>query len=300
MFAFDSRFRVLPKNFGIYGGTKVLDAEEVVVATDTLTFDDYLYARKYALAISVFWNDSWFEDLVQFAERNGVKRSEWIDAIVGAMDAPGAVGTFTDNFIRETTNELFPSREACVDFYSQDDNFARLLDGDIGDNLMYKYRAIASFHLWPDVCRAAAEVTRRLVTGRGVNLPDDFWQSLCTYVELQHAHGHTADEILGSTKAILQYEIGRWLQDTTPLDIELYRCDPPLHVEFELADAGRHGLEAALQVWTTSLKGLTKMVTRVRPAWQVRQCVPSRVDVHETPLEPSVVAAQPDFLAEQW
>ncbi len=45
MFQFDTRFRVLPKNFGVYGGEKVFDVEEIVVATDTLTFDDYTAGR---------------------------------------------------------------------------------------------------------------------------------------------------------------------------------------------------------------------------------------------------------------
>src|SRR5690242_4393459 len=39
-FGFVTRFRVLPKNFGIYGDEKVFDTEEIVVGTDTLTFDD--------------------------------------------------------------------------------------------------------------------------------------------------------------------------------------------------------------------------------------------------------------------
>jgi len=42
---------VLPKNYGIYAGEKVFDVDEIVVATDTLSFEDYLDARCYALTV---------------------------------------------------------------------------------------------------------------------------------------------------------------------------------------------------------------------------------------------------------
>ena len=41
----------------------------------------------------------------------------------------GDVRKMLDVFVRETVNELFPTREACVDFYMQDENFARLQTG---------------------------------------------------------------------------------------------------------------------------------------------------------------------------
>jgi len=92
LFAFESRFRILPKNFGIYNDEKVFDIEEIVVATDTLPFEDYVQARKYALASAAFWHDNLFEDVFQFAQILGLKRSQFWDALVPAMEgATGAV-----------------------------------------------------------------------------------------------------------------------------------------------------------------------------------------------------------------
>ena len=54
MFKFGTRYRVLPKNFGIYDDEKVFDVEEVIVETDTLPFEDYLRARMNHLTFSVF------------------------------------------------------------------------------------------------------------------------------------------------------------------------------------------------------------------------------------------------------
>jgi protein involved in polysaccharide export with SLBB domain/radical SAM superfamily enzyme YgiQ (UPF0313 family) len=276
-FSFDSRFRILPKNFGVYGGERVFDVEEIVVATDTLPFDDYVQARKYALASVAFWHDNLFEDAFQFAQGLGLKRSQFWDALVPAMErASGPLRQFVDSFVAETVRELFPTREACVEFYSRDENFERLLTGEIGDNLMHKYHAIACFHIWPDICRAGMDTMRGLLVDRGLDrtIPDfdRFWASFHRYLEFKHAYGHSVEEILSPRRTLLEYDIDRWIADGLSADPTPYRLAAPEPFEFSLTQEGIESLGAALEVWTTSLKGLTKMVTRIKVAWQVHTC----------------------------
>jgi radical SAM superfamily enzyme YgiQ (UPF0313 family) len=275
-FQFDTRFRVLPKNFGIYGDKKVLDIEEIVVSTDTMSFDDYIETRKYHLVSSVFWNDSWFEDAVAFAQKFGLKRSQWFDAMLPEMEnSQGPVREFLDRFVGETVGELFPTREACLEFYNKEENFARLLKGEVGDNLMYKYRAIASFQIWPDICRSAMDATRRILRESGATseIPDfeNFWSDFQLYVQAKHADGKTEKEILSAVSVDMQYDIPQWIADGMPMDISTYKLLQPESFEFRLSDEGAREMQAALKVWTPTLKGLTKMVTRIRMAWQVRK-----------------------------
>ena len=55
-----------------------------------------------------------------------------------------------------------------------------------------------------------------------------------------------------------------------------YRFPQPTEVLFRLGDEGRRELESALAVWTTHIKALSKMVTRIKVDWQVRECLPSK------------------------
>jgi radical SAM superfamily enzyme YgiQ (UPF0313 family) len=277
-FTFDSRFRLGPKNFGVYGGKQVFDIEEIVVATSTLSFDDYLQTRKYHLVSSVFWNDSWFEDVVSFAGKFGVKRSEWFEAILPAMESGAKpVRQFLENFVADTRNELFPTREACIAFYSQEENFQRLQASEIGDNLMYRYRAIASFQLWPLICETALEATRKLVLARGAasEIPDfeEFWRDFKLFVRSQHAHGESPEAVLTPTEAEMQYDMARWHAEGMPKEVSLYRLAAPEKFRFELTEEGAREIAAAFKVWTFTLRGLTKLVTRIQMAWQVRKCV---------------------------
>ena len=279
LFKFDTRFRVLPKNYGVYDSEKVFDVEEIIVATDTLPFEDYITCRKWHLVSSVFWNDGWFEQVAKFARIHGIKNSEWWGRMLPAMEnGTPAMKGFLDSFVAETKGELFPTPEACIDFYSREENFQKLQSGEIGDNLMYRYRAIASFHLWNEVCDAAMNATRALLEERGVGEEirdfDLFWTDFHAYMKLLHAHGHDTRAILSSARATLNYDFSAWIAQGDLGDPNEYRYEKAREVEFRLSEEASHEMEHALAVWTTHIKALSKLVTRIKVDWQVRECVP--------------------------
>jgi radical SAM superfamily enzyme YgiQ (UPF0313 family) len=281
LFKFMTRFRVLPKNYAVFEGEKVFDVEEIIVGTDTLPFEDYITCRKWHLVSSVFWNDGWFEQVVKFCRHHGIRNSEWWDAMLPALENGGPeVRAFLDEFVAETKGELFETPEACVEFYSRPENFERLQQGAIGDNLMYRYRAIASFHIWDAVCDAAMNATRALLVERGIaqKIPDfdRFWRDFHQYTRLKHAHGRDRAAILSSAKTHLNYDFEGWLASGDLGDPGAYRYAKPTEVTFQLSDEGAREMDAALAVWSTHIKALSKLVTRIKVDWQVRDCIAER------------------------
>lgn len=274
-YQFTTRFRILPKNFGIYSGEKVFDIEEIIVATDTLPFDDYVQARKHHLTFSIFWNDSWFQDLVAFAGNLGIRRSEWLTAMLEAMEADtGAARALLDEFVSETVGELFPTYETCAEFYGRPENFDKLLAGRIGDNLMYKYRARASFFDWKEVCRLASAATKRLLLSRQLVTEgpafESFWTDLHGWIEARHAAGGTAAEIVKPVSLTLSHDLPAWVADGRPADFRPYALATARACHFQLSDEGAKELSSAFQVWSSELIGLSKLVTRIRVQSQVR------------------------------
>ena len=278
-FKFDTRYRVLPKNFGIFNGRKVMDTEEIIVATDTLSSEDYLTCRKWHLVNSVFWNDGWFKHVVAFVRAFGISNSDWWERMLPAVEkGDPVIRAFLDDFVKETLGELFPTREACVEFYSREENFKALERGDIGDNLMYRYRAIASFFIWDAVCAAAMQATKELLEERGVAslIPDFdlFIADFHTYIHALHATGRDVDGILASKTVVLNYDFGAWLKHGDLTNPGPYRLAGPTEFVFELTEEGRRELESSLAVWTTHVRGLSKLVTRIRVESQIRGCRP--------------------------
>ena len=52
-FGYNSKFRIVPLNFGEYDNEKVFDFEEVGVETKNLSFEDYLSLRSIALMVGL-------------------------------------------------------------------------------------------------------------------------------------------------------------------------------------------------------------------------------------------------------
>lgn len=278
-FQFTTMFRIGPKNFGIYGGEKVMDMEEVVVQTQTLSFDDYLQSRKYALVSAAYWRDNLLENILLYVEKFGVRRSQWLDRVKLLMETDeGSVKTYLEEFLNETRLELYPTSEALMEAYSGEETFQKLLRGEVGDNLMHKYRAIASFHLWPEIfelgSRAAYQLLVESGSGREIPRLEEFWASLCMFVLHSHAHGRSVDEICRPAAATLSYDIQEWLSGGAPKDPSPYRLAGPRVFDFRVTEVGERELRKAFQVWTSDIKGLSKLVTRIQLAWQVRTCSP--------------------------
>ena len=206
---------------------------------------------------------------------------------------------FLDSFVAETKGELFATPEACIEFYSSAANFQKLQSGEIGDNLMYRYRAIASFYLWDDVCNAAMSATLQLLEERGVHLKirdfDVFWKDFHSYIRLLHASGRDKESILSSEQATLHFDFPAWLARPDLVDPNEFRFARAREMEFRLSLDGGRELESALAVWTTHIKALSKMVTRINVDWQVRECVPleSRSDSAIGHLVAEVAGAAP-------
>jgi radical SAM superfamily enzyme YgiQ (UPF0313 family) len=268
-FKFRSGWRVLPRNFGEYAGEKVFEIEEIICETETLPFQDYLKARLMALACVAFWGHNRFDDVISFAQHFGMKRSQWLDMSVETMNqAGGELRKFCDDFLADTANELFPTREACEDFYSSGENFERLKRGEIGGNLLFTCRANSMFALWPVICDAGMNALRKFIEsspgGSGLKDFREFWSNLTRWMKLRYVHGTSSRELLQSIEAEFTYDINAWLSAGTPEDFGAFRLSEPQPVRFRLSSDSERDLTAALHVYTDGVSGLSKMLSRIQ------------------------------------
>jgi len=139
---------------------------------------------------------------------------------------------------------------------------------------MHKYRAVASFHIWPAICECAMQTTKELILRTQVSqsIPDfeQFWSNLERFIYLRHAWGGSAEEMLSSAEAEMTYDIAGWIAADKPKDPLRFKLPQPTLVRFELSSDSKRELASALKVWTDQIRGLSKLVTRVRVECQVR------------------------------
>lgn len=147
--------RVVSRQFGEYGGKRIIETEPVVVGTNTMSEEEYLYARELFFILHVSYNADFFNLIRRFLLENDIDIWQWIKGIyLSCKNGNGKPHDHFEQYSKETMDELYESPQHIYEFFADDTNYKRLLDGELGDNLINKYSTIAfadAFHEWLDV-----------------------------------------------------------------------------------------------------------------------------------------------------
>lgn len=143
------RFRVIPRDFGVYQGRKVVEVEEVSVGTDTLSFEEYCNLRGFHFVLSSYYNLGIFKEVVGYLRQSSVSVFDWLMWIQNwlTLHPDTEVGMIYGAFLKETREELWETQEELLDYYSLEENFSKLVDDQSGANLIYKYQSVALDHV---------------------------------------------------------------------------------------------------------------------------------------------------------
>ncbi|MBF0587822.1 MAG: radical SAM protein [Magnetococcales bacterium] len=141
-YAMETRYRLIPRQFGTYGGEKCFEIEEICVATNTLSYAEYLECRGCSLVLALLPLDQ-FDLCHRLLDEMGLEKYDWFLACWERIrDDAGELGQIYQGFVTETEEELFPTEQALIDHFSVEAHYAELLSGDAGDNLIRKYRGL--------------------------------------------------------------------------------------------------------------------------------------------------------------
>jgi len=148
-YGFVPKYRILPRCFGEYDilgkKCKVAEVEKVGVANNTLSFKDYLECRAFFLVLNLFYNDGLFDELVSILKRYHISTFQWLKEIFALVNKNGqypGVRQLFGEFVRETEEELWNSKEELKEFINREGVLAKLINGELGSNLTYKYKAL--------------------------------------------------------------------------------------------------------------------------------------------------------------
>ena len=144
-FGFDTRFRVVARNVGDYGNGPVVEVEEMVVATPDFSFQDYLDTRVFHLLLTIYYYEGNYEEAFALAAEQGIKPFDLVVRLQQRLhEAPAEFRKVIDDFLRESNEEIFTTRQECLDWAKA--NYAALVDGTKGGNLLSKYSMIGRFY----------------------------------------------------------------------------------------------------------------------------------------------------------
>jgi radical SAM superfamily enzyme YgiQ (UPF0313 family) len=273
-FGFEAKHRLIQKNFSIHNGEKIYETEEIIVSTESFSFEEYIIARKYHLIINMFMNELRFEKLLNFFDNINISRWDWIHQMYISLDSFPLLKHIFQGFVTDTKNELFESVEELERFYNIPENYEQLEKGEIGDNVVHKYRVSHNYINWGEICDFAYSAARTLIEKSRPDIASieefaTFWENLVRYQFHSSAHGKSKDEILADSYAEFTYKIKDWFADDMPTSFEKYHLDTAITYYFSLPHEHRKNLEASLSRWNnkTDLVTMSLVARKIKENW---------------------------------
>ena len=158
-------YRVLPRCFGYYNilGKElcVAEIEEICISNSTLTFNDYLKSRKLDFFVNVFYNDAIFEELLNLFDNLNISKWDWIEYLFDNYEN-FEFKKLVEKFVEETQNEL-SDKDSLDKFVKKKENILKYISGDLGNNLMFKYKSLSLTVFANDMFEMVKDLSKKFI-----------------------------------------------------------------------------------------------------------------------------------------
>ncbi|MDD5585166.1 MAG: B12-binding domain-containing radical SAM protein, partial [Candidatus Omnitrophica bacterium] len=163
---FKTKHRILPRDFAkLNNGKIVIETEECVVGSDTMTFDEYVELRLFNFIIYATNREIVYEPVFKFLKEQNIEIFKLFYRMLKGTDkASTRVRDILNKFKSATINELWDSREEIVEHYQNESEYKKLLNGEEGINVLYHYQALITAKYMGEwtrfVCRISLELLK--------------------------------------------------------------------------------------------------------------------------------------------
>lgn len=258
-----SHFRILPRDFGKFRDGRIsIEVEEVVTSTSTMSFEDYIELRKLHLMVWVVYNGGGFSPLLRLLRQNKVPIISLLQKLVADIKlAPLPVQAVFDSFVRLAREELWESAEELRAYVCTDNNYEKLLKGEIGINLIQNHTAmgLAVMDDW------ASYVFRTASVMLGDAMRGDIEKSTIFADILAFCAGRVHN-IWGSDRnednpcVLLRYDIASWMRSPLSVPLSQYSFSSPVMYQFGFSETKKEEMAAQIQRYGTTATGIGRII----------------------------------------
>lgn len=279
-FGLMTKYRIIPRCFGYFNfaGSEISvgEIEEVVVGNNTMTFEDYVECRKLALLVVLFHNDGLFEFGIRLLKLLGVPVFDCISSIAD-VNLDSRFADIMTSFSNETREELWSNRQDLKQFLTDPANVDRYISGELGSNLIFKYKSMAMLGCIDSLGIVFAEALKRSIGKKlgGINpVQKQFIDEMISY---SIARGRC---IFFDTEKDVKLKIHFDFEDALSRNLfaELGHSIFPhaeQHLAFRLDAKQQDIVRRLINTYGTSIPGLTRGITRTNLKLLLRQPIES-------------------------
>ena len=138
-------WRLFDNAYGIYDGKIILEGQEVVLQTNTLSVEDFKYIRFYHFLQQMMWTKKWYYDYLKFLKIYNIHPISVFNKIIEKCKKDiGEIGNLYLEFMKDYNEaESFDSFEELEKYWREESNFSRLKEGNYGKlNMFYTFKLV--------------------------------------------------------------------------------------------------------------------------------------------------------------
>ncbi|HEX6125586.1 MAG TPA: cobalamin-dependent protein [Pyrinomonadaceae bacterium] len=271
---FKTKFRVVARNIGNYTGKPVVEVEEIVVDTPTFSFEEYLESRIFHLLLTIFYYEGNYEEFFELAEQFGVKPFDLVARMANSIErSPAAFQQVISDFVRESRDELFDSKEECIEWSER--HFDGLVDGTVGGNLLSKYSMLGRFYVFDE---GIAFLRTALIDALGDDRSEqqmEMLEAVVAYLRAVMLHVPFAETLDRSPSWTTKYDVERWRSAGYSRPLTSFKLSETRSFPTAISDDTRARVLTRIQTFGEHPAGLGKF-TRTMFATDLRRQIPGR------------------------
>ena len=257
-----TKFRALQRDFAeLSSGKKVIEYEEVVVGSNTMTFEEYIKLRILAFIIFVTNQGIVFDAIQKLLREQDIDVFElYYGMLTNKKNSSGKTQKVIEQFKQATIDELWNSPQELLENFQKDSEYKKLLDGEAGTNVIYHYKAVVISEYMDDWTEHVIEAARILIKNSN-NYNDEFenqFESVANYCKGLSHNVLGQDRLDTNPQYEFEYNIPSWLSPKTNLKLNNFKLDAKLEISFQLDDEQFKMVQDNIDIYGHSRIGKSK------------------------------------------
>ena len=257
-----TKFRALQRDFAeLSSGKKVIEYEEVVVGSNTMTFEEYIKLRILAFIIFVTNQGIVFDAIQKLLREQDIDVFElYYGMLTNKKNSSGKTQKVIEQFKQATIDELWDSPQELLENFQKDSEYKKLLDGEAGTNVIYHYKAVVISEYMDDWTEHVIEAARILIKNSN-NYNDEFenqFESVANYCKGLSHNVLGQDRLDTNPQYEFEYDIPSWLSPKTNLKLNNFKLDAKLKISFQLDDEQFKMVQDNIDIYGHSRIGKSK------------------------------------------
>tara|TARA_B100001540_G_scaffold316365_1_gene346001 strand:- start:120 stop:2171 length:2052 start_codon:yes stop_codon:yes gene_type:complete len=259
-----SKFRIIPRDFvKLKNGKVVVEIEEVAIGSDTLSFDEYVELRLFALIIKVTKSGTIFAPLFKFLKEENLDTFQLMyDMLKQPNIASKKLQNLFDEFKHDTINELWDSPEEIENNYQKNEEYEKLLTGQVGQNLVYFYHAMVITEYISDWTEFVLLIAKELII-KNKKSDSSLLERFQTVSNYCRCLGHNVlgeDRLEFKPELTSNYDIITWMNTGITSSLKNFRKLNKERILFELSKEQYDLVEDNLKIYGDTPTGRSQLL----------------------------------------